>query len=216
MVGMPGTAVDVAALYKGRRDRVDIIDVPELGYVGVTGSGDPHSPEFATAVQALYGVSYAARALVKRERGEAPKVMPLEALWWEDESPHRDVLLAIAADVVWLPESDRSRWQWQAMIVQPKLIDEQVVVEALDVVRRKAVPAVDLVRYGRWREGLCAQILHAGPYTGEGATVAQLHSHIDANGYRPHGRHHEIYLSDPRRTAPDNLRTLIRHPVEPV
>jgi hypothetical protein len=216
MEGMPGTALDLAALYKGRRDRVDIIDVPELGHLSITGSGDQNSPEFAAAVQALYGVSYAARSLVRRERGEAPKAMPLEALWWEDESTRWDLLLAIAADAVRLPESDRSRWQWQAMIVQPKLIDEQVVTDALEVVRRKAVPAVELVRYDRWQEGLCAQILHVGPYTGEGAAIDRLHHRITANGYRAHGRHHEIYLSDPRRTAPASQRTLIRQPIEPV
>jgi hypothetical protein len=212
---MSGTAVDLAALYKGRRDRVDIIDVPELGYVTMTGRGDPDRPEFAAAVKALYSVSYAASAVVKRERGEAPRVMPLEALWWTHESPHQDMLLAIAADAVRMTDADRRNWHWQAMIVQPKLIDEQVFADALVEARAKAGSALEGVEFKRWREGTCAQILHVGPYTGEAPTRARMHDRIIACGYEPRGRHHEIYLSDPRRTAPDNLRTLLRQPVEP-
>lgn len=211
---MTGTAVDVAALYKGRRDRVEIIEVPELGYITVTGRGDPNGPEFAVAVTALYSVSYAARAVVKRERGEALRVMPLEALWWTDESPPRDLLLAIAADAVRITDADRSNWRWQAMIMQPKLIDEQVVAEALDQARTKAGAVVDGVEFTRWEEGTCAQILHVGAYSDEAPTRARLHDRLTACGYRPRGSQHEIYLSGPRRTAPQKLRTLLRQPVD--
>jgi hypothetical protein len=211
---MSGNAADVAALYKGRRDRVDIIDVPELGFASMTGRGGPEGPGFTSAVKTLYAISYAARSLVKRDRGETWRVMPLEALWWNDGSPHQDLLLAIAADAVRITDANRYNWRWQAMIAQPKLVDEQVFADALAEVRRRPGSDVTGVGFVRWREGTCAQTLHVGPYSGEAPARARLHDRIPACGYRPRDRHHEIYLSDPRRTAPENLRKLLRQPGE--
>ena len=204
------------ALYKVRRGAVDIVDVPDLGYLAVEGTGAPDGPDFAAAVAALYGVSYAAHFLVKRERGDAPRVMPLEAQWWIDDPGQQDVLRAVVRGEAIMADTDRDRWCWQAMIMQPDPVDAGVVERALaDVRRKKPGPGLDRLRYRRWAEGRCAQVLHVGPYAEEGPSLVRLHQGLAAAGYRPRGRHHEIYLGDPRRSAPDKLRTILRQPVEP-
>lgn len=210
------TATSIDALYKVRRGALDIVDVPELGYLSVAGAGPPDGPDFAAAVQALYGVSYAAHFLLKKERGEAPKVMPLEAQWWIDDPAQRHVLLAVARGEATMADTDRDSWCWQAMIMQPDPVDAAVVERAVPGVRaRHPGPALDRLSYLRWAEGRCAQVLHVGPYAQEGPSLVRLHQGLAAAGYRPRGRHHEIYLGDPRRSAPEKLRTILRQPVEP-
>jgi hypothetical protein len=207
------TSID--ALYKVRKGELDIITVPELGYVAVEGRGDPQGPEFAAAIQALYSVSYGAHFLVRKRDGQAPRVMPLEALWWAGDDDPQDVITALALGSADLAGVDRDQWRWRAMIMQPSPIDGDVAAEAVAQARAKPVPALDRLRYGRWEEGLSAQVLHIGPYSAEAPSIVRLHEGIAAAGYRPRGRHHEIYLGDPRRSAPERLRTILRHPVEP-
>jgi hypothetical protein len=116
-----------------------------------------------------------------------------------------------------MADSDRDRWHWRAMIVQPSPIDAAVIASAVEDARaKKDLPALDQLRYERWEEGRCAQVLHIGPYADENPSIVRLHEGITAAGYRPRGRHHEIYLGDPRRSAPEKLRTILRHPVEPL
>jgi len=115
-----------------------------------------------------------------------------------------------------MADTDRDRWRWQAMIMQPDPIDADMVATARAQARaKKPVPGLERLRYQRWAEGRCAQLLHVGPYASEEPSIARLHQAIAAAGYRPRGRHHEIYLGDPRRSAPEKLRTILRHPVEP-
>ena len=194
--------IDLGALYRARAGRVDFVDVPELGYVVVDGSGAPDGPEFAAALQALFPVSYGAHFAHRKRTGDAPKVMPLEALWWVDGDPAQ-----------WL-HADRSDWHWRALIAQPDPIDAADVVTATAQARAKHPgPALDRVRFVRWEEGRAAQVLHVGPYSAEGATIELLHDAIAAAGLVPRGHHHEIYLGDPRRCAPERLRTILRQPV---
>jgi hypothetical protein len=202
VTGMLATAVD---LYKARPGRVEFVDVPEFGYAVVEGQGDPSGAAFAAAIRALFTVSYRAHFLAKRKFGDAPHVMPLEALWWTAgggplELSDRDI--------------DRPEWRWQAMIMQPAPIDDAVVAAAIAAAGAKAGPALAELRFVRWTEGHCAQLLHVGPYSTEGRSVATLHAAIRAAGYRPCGRHHEIYLGDPRRSAPERLRTILRQPMD--
>lgn len=212
---MSTMTTEIDTLYKVRRGRVDIVDVPELAYLIVEGNGDPNGAEFREAVQALYAVSYGAHFAVKKERGEAPRVMPLEGLWWADDPRQQDIITAIALGWATPDDTDRAAWRWRAMIAQLPPIDEEVIAQASGQARAKAVPALDRLHFQRWREGLCAQTLHVGPYAAEAPTIVRLHEALTAAGYRPRGRHHEIYLGDPRRSAPDKLRTLLRHPIEP-
>ena len=209
------TSTGSEALYKVRKGVVDIVDVPEFGFVLVSGQGAPDGQAFADAVQALYTVSYGAHFLLKKERGEAPRVMPLEGLWWMDDPDQQDIVTAVALGKATMAETDRDRWRWQAMIMQPDPVDEQTVARAVEQARKRELRALDDLRFERWEEGRCAQILHVGPYAEEAPSIVKLHEAIAAAGYRPRGRHHEIYLGDPRRSAPEKLRTLLRHPVEP-
>lgn len=213
---MTQTVPSIELLYKGRKGRVDIVDVPELAYLFVEGRGDPRAQEFAEAVQGLYAVSYGAHFLVKKDRGEAPRVMPLEGMWWVDDPRQQDIITAIALGTATVADTDRSTWRWRAMIAQLPPVDEAVVSRATEQARPKALPALDRLRFEGWREGLCAQTLHLGPYSEEAPTIVLLHDGLTGAGYRPRGRHHEIYLGDPSRSAPERLRTLLRHPVEPV
>lgn len=198
------TIADVASLYRARAGRVGFVDVPELGYLAVDGIGAPEDGAFAEAVGALYQVSYAVHFLVKKRLGEAPKVMPLEALWWVDGDPSR-----------WA-SSPREQWRWRALMMQPDPIDETDIRIAIDATRAKhPVAGIDRLDHRRWQEGRAAQIMHIGPYSTEPDTIAVLHEAVAAAGYRLRGHHHEIYLGDPRRCAPERLRTILRHPVEP-
>ncbi len=213
---MTSTVTTAESLLKARRGVVQIVDVPEFGFASVQGSGPPGGPEFTDALQALYSVSYTAHFLLKSERGEAPRMMPLEALWWADGPGDEELFRAVARGEAQIADSDRGRWQWQALIMQPDPIDEDVIGRALPAARaKKPVPGHDRLRYLRWTEGRCAQLLHVGPYAAEGPSIVTLHAGLEAAGYRPRGRHHEIYLGDPRRSAPERLRTILRHPVEP-
>ena len=213
---MTGNAISSESLLKVRKGAVEFVDVPEFGFAVVPGTGAPGGTEFTEALQALYAVSYGAHFLVKKQRGQAPRVMPLEALWWLDDPGQQDILAKVALGQATMAGTDRDRWQWQAMIMQLDPIDADVVAEAVTQAReKKPGPGLERLRYQRWAEGRSAQLLHIGPYADEGPSIARLHQAITAAGYRPRGRHHEIYLGDPRRSAPGKLRTILRHPVEP-
>ena len=216
---MPGRSTGNAvldALFAARRGRVDVVDVPEFGFLVVEGVGAPESPTFAEAVQALYSVSYAAHFAVKKALGEAPRVMPLEAQWWVEGAGPPDPGEDPAAHAARMMETDRAAWRWRAMILQLDPIDEPAVGTALRAAHEsKPSPGLDRLTYLRWAEGPSAQTLHVGPYRAERPTIEALHRAIAERGLVPRGHHHEIYLGDPRRSAPEKLRTILRHPVEP-
>lgn len=190
-------------LYNPSSKECSIVDVPELQFLMVDGAGDPNtSVAYAEAVEALYAMSYTLKFISKQESVNYT-VMPLEGLWW---TPNPDEFSM----------EDKSAWEWTAMMVQPEHITAGLVVAAADQVRKKKdPPALDRVRFERYREGLAVQILYFGPYADEAPTIERLHRFATDGGYRLRGKHHEIYLSDPRRTAPEKLRTVIRQPVEP-
>ncbi len=189
-------------LYNPSASEVSVVDVPPMNFLMVSGSGDPNtSPEYQEAVEVLFALSYALKFRVKRSTGVDYGVMPLEGLWWTDDPSQFNM-------------SNKGLWKWVAMIRQPDYVVAEAVAEALGEVRKKK-PAAALARvlFESYHEGLSAQIMHIGPYAAEEPTIARLHQFIAENGYQPSGRHHEIYLSDPRRTAPEKLRTVIRQPI---
>lgn len=213
---MTETAISFESLLKVRRGAVDFVDVPEFGFAAVTGSGAPGGSEFTEALQALYSVSYGAHFLLKKQLGQAPRVMPLEALWWVDDPDQQHLVTAVAAGQATMADTDRDAWRWQAMIMQPDPVDAGLVAAAVaQACERKPSAGLERLRYVRWSEGRCAQMLHVGSYAEEGPSIERLHRAITAAGYQAYGRHHEIYLGDPRRSAPQNLRTILRHPVRP-
>ena len=180
-----------------------LVDVPDLTYLMIDGAGDPNtSPMYAEAVQALYAVAYTIRFALKRRDDpvDAP-VMPLEGLWW-------------VPDMSTFTVEDKSAWQWTLLILQSDVVTPELAGEARETAAdTKGLPGIDRVRLEPFAEGRVAQVLHRGPYSEEGPTVEALHRFIAGQGLSLTGKHHEIYLGDPRRTAPEKLRTIVRQPV---
>ena len=194
------------SLYSPSAKHAAIVEVPELAFLMVDGRGDPNTSEaYHQALEALYGVAYTLKfSLKKRDAERDFKVAPLEGLWWADAAaPSMDEL-----------QRDRDAWNWTMMIAVPDaVIEGEVAAAAQAAARKRDLPAAELLRLERLEEGLAAQIMHIGPYAQEAPTIALLHDFVAAQGYELRGRHHEIYLGDPRRTAPERLKTVIRHPV---
>lgn len=193
--------------YTARRGRFDVVTAPPMQYLMIDGHGDPNTSQaYADALATVYPVAYTLKFLSKKELDRDYVVMPLEALWWSD-----DMASFTAA-------RDKSRWDWTAMIMTPDWIGAEHFEAARETVRRKGgAPSLDAVRLEALDEGLAVQTLHIGPYDDEGPVLAEMHDvFIPAQGLRMAGKHHEIYLGDPRRTAPEKLRTILRQPVEPV
>lgn len=183
-----------------------IVDVPGLRFLAVDGRGDPNTaPEYTAAVEALYATSYTLKFTSKNELGRDCTVAPLEGLWR-------------AADVEAFTRGDKSSWEWTVLIAQPDWVTESETERATETVRRKKnLPSVDQVRSLVLTEGRSVQILHVGSYDDEAPTLARLHhEYMPEHGLTFNGDHHEIYLSDPRRTAPERLRTILRQPVRPL
>jgi len=191
-------------LYKQRKNKVSLVKVPQMQFVMIDGVKDPNlNPEYSDAVSALFSVAYKIKFKVKKGPLSVDyKVMPLEGLWWADDMGKFSL-------------DNRTNWKWTMMIMQPNFITEEVFKEALaEVKAKKENPKLDEIRFTAYIEGLCMQIFHQGPYgEGERETINKLHQHIFDNGLRLHGKHHEIYFNSPQKTAPDNLKTIIRQPV---
>ncbi len=191
-------------LYATGREPV-MVDVPDLAFAMIDGHGDPNTTaEFAEAIEALYTVAYAAKFAVKRAPdGIDYGVMPLEGLF-------------STRDTSAFTMQDKSAWDWTLMIMQPDPVTPEVFDAAkVAASARKPLDAITGVRLERLTEGLAGQILHVGPYAEEGPTIQRLHDFIAERGLQRTGRHHEIYLSDPRRAAPEKLRTIVRQPTSP-
>lgn len=190
--------------YTASRHLFRLIEVPPLLYLMVDGHGDPNAGgEYADAMEALFPLAYAVKFASKSELGQDYVVMPLEAQWW-------------AADMeVFTTERDKSRWDWTAMIMVPDWTTRDMFDAAVARTAEKKRPAsLDKVRLERLREGLCVQTLHVGSYDDEAGILAELHhTYLPENRLRVAGRHHEIYLSDFRKTEPAKLRTILRQPV---
>lgn len=199
---------DHKPLYRPSAKHPAIVEVPELAFLMVDGHGDPNTSErFANAIQALYSAAYTLKFSLKKTDPERDfKVAPLEGLWWAGEAaPTMDDL-----------QRDRDAWNWTLLMAVPDAVTAEEVAAALEAAaKKKDLPAAPLLRVERFEEGLAAQILHLGPYAEEGPTIERLRTWAAEQGYEPRGRHHEIYLGDPLRTAPERLKTVVRQPVRP-
>jgi hypothetical protein len=195
---------DISQLYRASATP-RIVDVPEMSFLMIDGHGDPNtSPEYRDAIQALYTLSYSLKFAIKRSGGAPYKVCPLEGLWW-------------ARDWTAFAAADKSSWDWTAMIRQPAEVTADLYRQVAEsVLSKKQLPALNQVRLESFTEGRAGQILHVGPYSAEAPTISVLHTFLATQGYHFDGmrqKHHEIYLGDPRRAAPEKLRTIIRQPV---
>ena len=193
-------------LYKPSPKKVEMVDVPQMNFLMIDGQGDPNtSQEFQAAVEALFGVSYTAKFIVKKsETGVDYSVMPLEGLWCMDNMAEFSI-------------ERKDEWKWTAMIMQPEYVTRDLLQAAMEQVeKKKNPPALSKLRYESYHEGQAAQIMHIGPFAEEGPTIEKIHQYINTNGYELSGKHHEIYLSDLRRAAPEKMRTIVRQPLKAV
>ena len=192
----------LSTLYSAPNGSFATVDVPVMKFVKVDGKGDPNrDPAYKAAVEWLYSLSYAMKFASKTKSGKDYVVPPLEGLWWADN-----------------PDDFAGRrkhlWQWTMMIMVPDFVERSLYEAALARSRDKLGEPPASLRLEPLDEGRCLQTLHIGSYDDEGPTLARLHNEImPATGVTFAGPHHEIYLSDPRKTPPEKLKTILRQPV---
>jgi hypothetical protein len=188
----------------GKPGVVRFLDIPERRFVMIDGEGPAGDAAFAPRMPGVYGTAYPLRFALKK-RGVETRVGPLEGLWWTaDGSTDLDAILG----------AERTAWRWTLLIALPDEATEVDLTDALERGRQKIEnPFARSLRVERFAEGRVAQMLHVGPYADERPSIERLHAAIDEAGLTPHGRHHEIYFGDPRRSAPERIRTLLRMPV---
>ncbi|MCW5876404.1 MAG: GyrI-like domain-containing protein [Anaerolineales bacterium] len=199
-------------LYNPSAREVEIVEVPSFNFIMIDGvipanMAVEDAPDYQHALEALYSYSYTLKFKVKKDPDNPVDyaVMPLEGLWWTKTS-HRE-----------FTPSRKEAWYFTAMIMQPEPVSAAHFAQAREELRKKKeLRSLDLARFEAFEEGLCTQIMHIGPFSEEPATIARMIAFGEEHGYRARGKHHEIYLSDPRRTAPERLRTVLRHPVSQV
>ena len=189
-------------LYAPSAKAFSLVDVPAMNFIMIDGHGNPNtSEEYAQSLQALYTAAYTLKFKIKKELSVDYPVMASEGLWWTEDM--RDFSVARKED-----------WNWTMMIMQPEIVTPQLFTLAVEeAIKKKGESSLKKLRLECYPEGLATQILYFGAYADEGLTIARLHQFIDESGYVRYGKHHEIYLSDPRRTAPEKLRTVIRQPM---
>lgn len=195
-------------LYAPSAKQVSLVEVPPMKFAMVDGEIESklepaNSPSYHQAIELLYGISYTLKFMSKLRSGDPIDytVMALEGLWW-DKSGKFDI-------------DAKDRWQWTAMIMQPEHISEAMFQEALkELGKKKPELPLERLRFETFEEGLCMQIMHIGPYSAERATIKRMEAFAAENGFQLRGKHHEIYLSDPRRSAPEKLKTVLRQPIQ--
>jgi hypothetical protein len=195
---------DLAPLYAPKNTDWELIEVPAMNFVMVDGKGDPNtSADYSDAVAALYGVSYTIKFMSKQRLGKDYIVAPLEGLWWSD-------------DPAAFANAQKSEYQWTMMIMQPDWITETLVSEAVTAAAaKKELPALSKVRFERYDEGRSLQLRHVGSYDDEAPKLKYLHAEfMPLHKLTFNGHHHEIYLSDPRKTPSSKLKTILRQPVK--
>ncbi len=189
-------------LYRSSAKKVEVVEVPKMNFLMIDGDGGPNHPTFQNAIEVLFPLSYTLKFMIKKsDIGIDYGVLPLEGLWWAD-------------DMSSFIKDKKDDWKWTLMIMQPELVKKEMVVKAIEEVRKKKNPvALPLVRFESFSEREVAQIMHIGPFSEEGPTVEKVHTFIENSSKQLSGKHHEIYLSDIRRTAPARLKTIIRQPM---
>ena len=189
-------------LYGPSSREVVAVDVPAMNFLMIDGKGNPNTSEdYRQALEALYGLSFTLKFMLKKGKNPVDYgVMPLEGLWWSDSMDN--FLLG-----------KRDEWKWTSMIMQPRYVTKNLFELACEEVKEKKNPAaLSRIRFEAYAEGMSAQIMHIGPYSAEAPIIQKIHHFIFDGGHSLHGRHHEIYLGDPRKSAPEKLKTVIRQP----
>ncbi|MFX1566741.1 MAG: GyrI-like domain-containing protein [Promethearchaeota archaeon] len=198
---------EMKELYQPSSKEVISVEVPEMPFLMIDGMGSPgDSKEYEDALAALYPIAFKTK-FISKGKGRDYIVPPLEGLWWAD-------------DMNDFTEGNRDKWKWTMMIMQPEWITQEVIDEAIESTKEKKGELAKLLpklRFEKYKEGKAAQILHIGPYSEEGPNIQKLHDFIKKIGGKFDGhqlKHHEIYLSDPRKSKPENMKTIIRQSYE--
>jgi len=194
---------ELKEFYAPSTKEIGFVDVPRFDFVMIDGQGNPNnSPEFSAAIEALFSFSYTLKFKLKKGQAAVDYgVMPLEGLWWADDM--------MAFDPI---KGDKSAWKWTAMIMQPYITDDIFTETVAELAKKKDLPALPKLRLESFTEGPSVQLMHIGPFAEEGPNIIRLHQAIEEEGFMRSGKHHEIYLSDLRRVAPEKLKTVIRQP----
>lgn len=187
-----------------------IVDVPEMNFIAVRGKGDPNEPEgeYKAAIGLLYGIAFTIKMSYKGNHKMdgyfSYVVPPLEGLWWQEGGKEMDY-------------SHKEDFTWISMIRLPEFVTKEEFEWAIREATEKKQQDFSRVEYFTYCEGLCVQCMHVGSYDREPETIQRMEEYLQGNDFVPDfsgkRRHHEIYLSDPRRTAEEKLRTVIRHPI---
>jgi hypothetical protein len=192
---------ELAWLYAPSAKNISLVEVPDMNFVMVDGKGAPEGSAYQDAVQALYSVAYTIKFARKKADGIDFPVMALEGLWWADD--YGDFQPGTG---------DRNAWQWTMMIMQPEFITKSDFNAGVKASGKKDLPSLGKVRFERFKEGKAAQLMHIGPYLAESPNIKRIHDKVHEIGGQLSGKHHEIYLSDPRRADPAKLKTVLRQP----
>lgn len=195
---------ELGHLYRPSKSEFTLVEVPAMRFLMIDGRGDPNTaPAYRTTVEALFSVAYTLKFMSRDDLGKDYVVPPLEGLWWATDMQS------------FTNERDENRWRWTMMIMVPDWIPAEMVIEAQSAARnKKDLPSLGDMRCECYGEGLSVQIMHIGRYDDEGPTLRRMHTeYLPAHGLTFNGKHHEIYLSDPRRVAAEKLRTILRQPV---
>ena len=190
-------------LYKPTVKKFATVEVPDTNFIMIDGIGNPNTEKtYAEAVQVIFGLSYTIKFMVKKGDLQIDYgVLPLEGLWWMDDMSRFSV-------------DTKDEWKWTMMIMQPEFITRDIYDHAIkELIRKKNPSNIAQVRFEPYSEGLSAQIMYIGPYADEEPAIKKLHEYIHDEGFNRHGKHHEIYLSDPRRSKPEKLKTVLRQPM---
>jgi hypothetical protein len=180
-----------------------LVEIGPASYLAIGGKGEPGGPAFQEKIGGLYAVAYTIK-MTSKFAGRDYTVCKLECLWWAGRK---------GCEFETVP---KEQWNWKLMIRTPDFISDGQVHKAIEVLREKGKAAeAKNVKLEALDEGKCVQMLHVGPYEHVGQTITKMMEFSRANGLVPNGRHHEIYLSDPRRVEPARLRTILRQPVKP-
>jgi hypothetical protein len=178
-----------------------LVELPAMKYIMVDGGGEPGGKSFQEAMGVLYNIAYTMKFRAKKLLKKDYDMMAPEGLWWMRGKK--------------IDMTKRDDWLWTLMIVVPDFVTDKLFRDSVEEVRkRKNPPGLDRARLEKMEERTCLQIMHIGPYSAEPESIAKLDAYAKEHGYRMVGKHHEIYLGDPRRAAPSKLRTIIRHPVK--
>jgi len=193
-------------LYRPSSKKPVIVEVPAFNFLMIDGQGDPNtSKEFQEAIETLFPFSYNLKFAVKKRTGVDYSVMPLEGRWWGTPKEQTQ-----------FTAEDKAKWKWTLMMMQPEFVTQELVDEFFEILVKKKLPALSKVHYETFDESWVIQMMHIGPFDDEWKTMEIMDSFVEEQGYEKVGEHHEIYLSDFRRTALEKLKTVLRHQIKKI